>query len=271
MGRHRIAYLNNRQNRQIRRGICRFNLTRFERQEDAGVIDWSDRRAVFSLCMHCGWNAGELGRRLGVQATTITAWWDKGCPSFSVRHYARLTALAREIHFDAGMLVEDHLWTVELARAAVVASGLTHAAFAQLAGCHPALVRDAVQGRRRVNRAMAYHLTRAAAKLNLPLPPRGRIEPKHRAPRPFPTGSKGPQGKQVWKPVELALLGTMPDKEVAARLPDRSYVAVLRMRRLLGMKPIPRREWDGTPGAAQIPLADLLQRYYSRFGMEPPA
>src|SRR5205823_1201973 len=115
---------------------------------------------------------------LGVQATTITAWWDKGCPAFSVRHYARLTALARQHHFDAGMLVDDHRWTVELARAAVAASGLSQAAFAQLAGCHPALVRDAVQGRRR-----GEGLSRSTAR-----------------PGRFPRGARGPRASRSGGP-----------------------------------------------------------------------
>jgi len=160
--------------------------TRFERAEQAGEIDWSDRRAVRSLCMHCGWNAAALAGRLDVRDNTVTAWWDKGCPKLSVRHWARLNALARQHHFDAGMLMTDHLWTTELCRGAVEKSGVTQAAFAALAGCHWATVRDAIQGRRRVNRAMAYYFSRAALRLSLRLPPEGRIEPKRRAPRPGP-------------------------------------------------------------------------------------
>jgi transcriptional regulator with XRE-family HTH domain len=245
--------------------------TRFERQEQGGgLIDWDDRRAVFSLCMHCGWTAGELARRLGVRDGTVTAWWDRGCPRQSVRHWNALNQLAREHHFDAGMLVDDRLWTPELARAAVEQSGLTQAAFAAAAGCFVSLIRDAVLGRRRVNRAMAYSLTRAAARLNLPLPLVGRIEPLRRAPRPFPGGLKGPQGGRVWRPEELALLGTVPDREVVARLGTRSHVAVMRMRRELGIPRVPWRGWDGTPRACPVPLPDVLRRYYSRLGMEPP-
>jgi hypothetical protein len=130
--------------------------TRFEHEETgAGLSDWGDRRAVFSLCMHCGWNAGELGRRLGVKDNTVTAWWDRGCPKLSVRRWGQLSALAKEHRFGAAMLVDDHLWTPELARAAVAASGLTRAAFATAAGCHEAMIRDACRGVRRLNRQMA--------------------------------------------------------------------------------------------------------------------
>jgi hypothetical protein len=61
-------------------------------------------------------------------------------------------------------------------------------------------------------------------------PPAGQIEPKRRAPRPFPGQLKGPQGGRVWKPEELALLGTVPDREVVARLGSRSYLTVIGLR-----------------------------------------
>jgi hypothetical protein len=74
--------------------------TRFERQEEAGaVIDWSDRRAVFGLCMHCDWKAGDLARRLGVTDITVTSWWERGCPKESIRHCAQLSVLARQHSF----------------------------------------------------------------------------------------------------------------------------------------------------------------------------
>jgi hypothetical protein len=60
------------------------------------------------------------------------------------------------------MLVDDCVWTPELARAALEQSGLTQAAFAGAAGCFVSPIRDAVQGRRRLNRRVPYHLTRAA-------------------------------------------------------------------------------------------------------------
>jgi hypothetical protein len=114
-------------------------------------------------------------------------------------------------------------------------------------------------------------LTRAAARLNLPLPPAGRIEPKRRAPRPFPGGLKGLQGGRVRKPEELALLGTVPDREVVARLGTRSHVAVMRMRRGLGIPKVPWRGWDGIPRACPVPREEVLRRYYARLGMEAPA
>lgn len=246
--------------------------TRFERQEQGGgVIDWSDRRAVFGLCMHCQWTAGELGRRLGVQDTTVTAWWDKGCPKQSVAHWSRLNQLAHEHHFDAGMLIDDHLWTPELLRAALDAGGHTQADLARAAGCHPALIRDAALARRRLNRTMAYHLTRGAIQLGWTLPAQGCIEPKRRPPRPFPGGHKGPQGGRIWRPEELAVLGTMPDKNAAATLPDRTLVAVMRMRRSLGISKVSKIGWDGTPRPCPVPRAEVLRRYYGRLGLPIPA
>jgi hypothetical protein len=243
--------------------------TRFERTEEAGAIDWSDRRAVFCLCLHCRWTAGALASRLGVRDNTVTAWWEKGCPRASVRHYARLTILARQHDFDASMLLDDYLWTPQLAREALAAAGLTRSAFANVAGCHEALIRDATAGQRRLNRHMAYYLTRAAIRLELSLPPKGRIEPKRRPPRPFPGDHRGPQGDRIWKPEELARLGTMPDKDLAALLGTRSYVSVMRMRRILGIPKISRRMWDGTIRPAPVPLAEVLERYHSRFRMPP--
>jgi transcriptional regulator with XRE-family HTH domain len=245
--------------------------TRFERQEDtAGLIDLSDRRACFSLCISLKWNAGELAQRVGVRDNTVTSWWDKGVPKQSVHAWARLSTLARQNGFDAGMLVDDYLWTPELVRRALERSGQTQAAFAAAAGCHTALIRDAMQGRRRINRQTAYYLTRAALRLHLPLPAKGWIEPKRRAPRPFPGGYKGPQGSRVWRPEELALLGTLPDKDVAAQLGTRSSVAVMRMRRALKIPRVPQRGWDGVSRPAPVPLVEVCRRYYRRLGMEPP-
>ncbi len=116
---------------------------RFERTEEAGVIDWSDRRAVFCMCARLRWTGGDLARRLGVKDDTVTAWWDRGVPRTSVRFRSALTRLAREHHFDAGMLVDDRLWTPELLRAAVQKSGLTRAAFAAAGGTGYSVVRGA--------------------------------------------------------------------------------------------------------------------------------
>jgi hypothetical protein len=187
-----------------------------------------------------------------------------------VRHWARLSQLAQEHHFDAGMLIDDHLWTAETARAALGQSGLTQAGFASLADCHEATIRDALQGRRRINRHMAYYLTRAAVQLRLPLPPKGPIAPKTKTPRPFPYGLKGPQGKQVWKPHELEVLGTMPDKECVKALQGRTANAVSRMRKQLGIPRVSKIGWDGKPRPCPVPRAEVLRRYYTRLGMPVP-
>jgi hypothetical protein len=62
----------------------------------------------------------------------------------------------------------------------------------------------------------------------------------------------------------------MPDKEVAARLGTRTHVAVMRMRRVLGLPKVPRHAWDGTPRPAPVAIDEVCRRYYSRLGQEPP-
>jgi DNA-binding transcriptional regulator YiaG len=269
------AYLSGKLRRLGRKVTTRLrNLamdTRFERQEEAGaVIDWSDRRAVFCLCMHCDWKAGDLARRLEVRDTTVTAWWERGCPKESIRHCARLSVLARQHGFDAGMLLDDHLWTPELARRAVERSGLSRSAFAQVAGCGESLIGDAQRGLRRLTRQVCYYLTRGALQLGLPLPPVGRIGPKRRGPRPFAAGFGGRQPAQMWRPEELAVLGTVPDREAAERLRPRTYIAVLRMRQSLDIPRVPAVHWDGTPRPCPVPLGEVLRRYYGRIDMAPP-
>jgi hypothetical protein len=215
--------------------------------------------------------ARDLARRLGVRDNTVTAWWDRGCPKESIRHCAQLSVLARQHGFDAGMLLHDHLWTPELAQQAVERSGLSRSGFAQVAGCGESLIRDAQRGLRRLTRQMAYYLTGGAVRQGLPLPPMGRIEPKRRAPRPFPNGHRGPQGARIWRPHELAVLGTVPDREAAERLRPRTCIAVLRMRQSLDIPRVPAVSWDGTPRPCPVPLPEVLQRYYGRLGIDPPA
>jgi hypothetical protein len=235
--------------------------TKFERQEE-GAIDWSDRRACFCLCMHCGWNARELAARLGVRYSTVTAWWDKGVPKQSVRHWNQLNALARQYKFDASMLFDDHLWTPEFLQDAIAQSGRSQAEWARAGGSHSSFfLRTGLTGVTRMNRRVAYHLTKAAIRLNASLPPKACIGPLRRTPRPFPYGLKGPQGARIWKEEELALLGTMPDRVVSEKLGNRSYVAVRCMRRKLGLKGMPKGHWAGTPQQASLPLEEVLARY----------
>jgi hypothetical protein len=238
--------------------------TRFESQE-AGEIDWSDRRACFCLCRHCGWQAGELARRLNVLDNTVTAWWDRGVSKWSVRYWSQLNVLARQNGFDAGMLVDDYLWTPELLREAIERFGGSLVEWAQAGGLDTSnLVRQALGGACRINRRMAYHFTLAAIRLRVPLPPKGYIEPKRRARRPFPGGCRGAQGSRLWKPEELALLGTMPDRTVAEKLGNRTVIAVRHMRRKLGLKGVPR--WAATPQPASAPLEEVLALYESLHG-----
>jgi hypothetical protein len=62
----------------------------------------------------------------------------------------------------------------------------------------------------------------------------------------------------------------MPDRDVAARLPNRSYSAITHMRRGLKIAKVAQLRWDGVPRPASVPLAEVLQRYFSRLGLEPP-
>jgi len=235
--------------------------TKFERQE-AGAIDWSDRRACFCLAMHCGWKAPDMARRLGVAYATVTAWWDKGVPKQSVRYWNQLNAIARQYKFDAGMLLDDYLWTREFVEESMARSGCSRAEWVRASNSSSSFfIRGALGFAARINRSMAYLLTKAALRLGAPLPPRGYIEPKRRPPRPFPYGCKGAQGARVWQAHELALLGTMPDRVVAQQLGSRTYVAVRHMRRALGLQGMPSRRWQGTPVPASLPLEEVLDRY----------
>jgi len=122
-------------------------------------------------------------------------------------------------------------------------------------------LRAALTGVTRLNRRIAYYLTKAALRLNVPLPSKGYIEPLRRTPRPFPYGFKGPHGPRIWKDEELALLDTMPDRIVSERLGNRSYVAVRSMRHKLGLAGMPKDHWTGAPQPASPPLDVVLERY----------
>lgn len=238
--------------------------TKFEWQ-DPDAIDWSDRRACFCLAMHCGWNAREMAFRLDVLYATITAWWDRGVPKQSVRYWTQLNVVARQHRFDARMIIDDYLWTREFLKQAIAQSGYTKADWVRAGqGQSSFFVAGSLHTAPRINPKMAFHLTKAAMRLGAPLPQKGYIEPKRRPPRPFPGGCAGPQGARIWKPEELALLGTKPDRVIAAELGTRTYIAVRHMRRSLGIAPVPKRRWSGKPIAASFPLEEVLARYEAR-------
>jgi hypothetical protein len=116
---------------------------------------------------------------------------------------------------------------------------------------------------------MAYGLTVAAAKLTLPLPVAGQIGPKQRQKRPFPGGYDPLKLGTRWKPEELALLGTMPDRAVAERLGTRTAVAVRRIRRILKLKRINNQKWDGVPQPCPVDLDEVIRRYESHLKGKP--
>src|SRR5260370_3168094 len=88
---------------------------------------WSAFDPALCLAMHCGWKAPDMARRLGVAYATVTAWWDKGVPKQSVRYWNQLNAIARQYKFDAGMLLDDYLWTRELVEESMACSGCSRA------------------------------------------------------------------------------------------------------------------------------------------------
>jgi hypothetical protein len=242
--------------------------TKFERQE-AGAIDWSDRRACFCLCMHCDWRARDLAQHLGVLYSTISSWCDRGVSKQSVHHWSKLDALARKHKFDASMLIDDHLWTKEFLEQVMRQSGHSKADWVRASGsASPFFLRAALHGVARMNRRFAYCLTRAAIRLNLPLPPKGHIGILRRPPRPFPGGYRGPQGARIWKLEELALLGTMPDRVVSEKLGNRTVIAVRHMRRALGLPGVPKIRWTGAVRPAPLPLEEVVARYEKHLGRD---
>jgi hypothetical protein len=243
--------------------------TKFERQE-AGAIDWSDRRACFCLCMHCDWRARDLAQHLGVLYSTISSWCDRGVSKQSVHHWSKLDAVARKHKFDASMLIDDHLWTKEFLEEAMARSGRSIADWVRASGsASDFFVRGTLGDKVAcINRRIAYYLTKAAIRLNVPLPGRGYIEPLRRPPRPFPGGYRGPQGARIWKPEELALLGTMPDRVVAEKLGTRTVIAVRHMRHALGLEGVPKLRWNGAVQPAPLPLEEVVARYDKHIGRD---
>jgi hypothetical protein len=57
------------------------------------------------------------------------------------------------------------------------------------------------------------------------------------------------------------MLGTMLDRVVAERMGTRTFVAVSRMRRVLGLKRLPAQGWTGTAIPQAVPLAEVVDRY----------
>jgi hypothetical protein len=236
-------------------------LTRFDRDEP---IDWSDRRAVFCLCMHAGWGITDLAGRMGVRPPTVSRWWDQGVPALSVRYRAMLTVIARQAGFDAGMVVDDRLWTPQSIAETIAASPYTLAEWAQAAGVTTTTLYD-VRMKRRFSREAAWKLTRAAVRFGVLLPPVGHIAPKKRRRRPFPDGYNGPNVATAWTRDEIALVGRFPDAEVSRRLGGRrTPVAARRIRQTLGLGAVDPRHWDGAerdPGFTPDEMWERYQKY----------
>lgn len=232
-------------------------------------IDWTRPEAVFSLCQHAGWTASELARRLGLaDQHAVAAWWQRGC-----RRPARwgpvLDRLAAEAGFEAAGVLPDLAWTPARVRRAWRASGLTGAAFARAAGLFRRRLSYACHGPLRITRATAWQLTRAALALGLPLPPAGRRQPVRRGSPARPLARRPPAAGPPWTRDELAVLGTVPDREAARLLGTRSKVAVWHQRRLLGIPRVPGPAWDGTPRPCPVTLDEVLRRYAARLGVRP--
>lgn len=196
-------------------------------------INWSDERAFFCLAMRCNWSAAEAASAVGVSVSTAKLWLQDGVTRLRPAAWAKLSRLAEKHRFDAGMIVDDRLWTPALLAAAVETAGKEMSQWVALTGMSRTMLWMYMRGTAAITRATAWKLTRAAAALDVELPPVGRVH----APRPKRTGGQAkqkPPGKPKWKPEAIALLGTDTDAAVAKRLGLR-LATVAKMRSRLGI------------------------------------
>jgi DNA-binding transcriptional regulator YiaG len=234
----------------------------------AGGIDWGDPRAVFGLRKHLALSGAAFARELGASAQQAMLWDRHGVPRRNLRIRSRLDHLAESLHFDGGMVSLDRLWTREILAEQIASSGWSYSEWAKAARCSCASIRQWALGIRPIHRDAAWHLTRAATELRLSLPQEGVCESRK---NPW-----GPERKRVsaddearrlesvrtskWTLDTIRLLGTMPDREVAARI-GKSRTAVCTMRLLLGIAAISAIGWDGKELAQTLSDGELDERW----------
>lgn len=193
-------------------------------------IDWEDARAFFCLCRHMNWTILAAANSLGSSETAVKEWQENGVPRSNPSTWAKLTRVAEKNGFDAGMVLEDRCWTPELLARAIGRCGQPVSIWAARAGLTEHSIRNYRTGRDSITRNAAYALTRAATLLGATLPPVGRV-PYSRPPQ---ARHRPLERKKRWTPDMIALLGAMPDSEVARRLGLRTS-AVAKQRGRLGI------------------------------------
>jgi transcriptional regulator with XRE-family HTH domain len=239
------------------------------RFEQDHVIDWTRGEAVFCLRMAQGWSLREMARQVGCSAQQLQVWQWRGVQARSVRTHGRLTALARQHGFDAGMVLAHRLWTREYFVRLVEENKdrLTYRSWSLASrGASRQAVLQWANGSRKITPESAWHLTQAALRLGLPLPPAGMV-PLRKGAWSEERKPPSPEGEArrlealreaKWTLESLGRLGTVPDR-VLAREVGRSRGSVAIMRRALGIDAVDVRGWDGA--VRPPPLApDELQR-----------
>ena len=242
--------------------------TRFER---ADHVDWTRPEAAFCFRMERGWSLGEMAREVGCSAQQLQKWQWEGVPARSVRTHGRLTALARRHGFDAGMVLEHRLWTHDYV-ARLVGENKHRFTYQTWAKASGGASRQAVlqwaNGSRKIVPESAGHLTQAAVRLGLSLPPIGLVPLRKGAwaeeHRPLSPGDEVKRLERLreskWTLDTLARLGTVPDRVLAREL-DRSRNSVAIMRRALGVAAVDARDWDGRRRPAPLPTDELRRRW----------
>lgn len=220
------------------------------RFEQAGRVDWSDPRAFFCLCRHLRWSILEASRNLGSATSTIKNWLDEGVSRTRPLTWARLSRTAEQHGFDASMVVDDRCWTAEWLARAIESSGQPVSAWAAVAGVTEHSIRNWRTGRDAITRTSAWHLTVAAQRFGVTLPPVGRVPnarpPQSTAQREARTRPR--RRKRRWTPEMIAALGTAPDSAVAAQL-GVGEAAVAKQRARLGVPPFNSNQKHTKEGA----------------------
>lgn len=244
-------------------------LSKFEQDKE---IDWSDRRAFFSLRKFLGWSCRKLAAELGCSNQQMRIWDRKGIPKKSVRTRARLSRLAKKHGFDAGNVVDDRIWDHAYLQKIFKESGKTELEWSMAGKCSQASFSGWKSGRRRIYRDPAWHLTRAASMFGMELPSKGDVMPSEWLKRKdFPPELQNlkielarrriRKKRRVWSIEEMMMLGTIPDR-ILGELIGKTRMAVMLMRRNIGDIPaIDPRFWDGVIVAQNMPEEEMRRRW----------
>ena len=246
--------------------ITRLNSLAIRLRAAQSRIDWSDSRALFNLRMHLGLSQGRLAKQIDASSQQVTLWDKQGVPKRSIRTWGRLSALAERSGFDAGMILDDYLWTRELIQEAVEASGRSRLAWATAGRCSRQSIQQWLAGTRPILRPAAWHLTRAAIALGVELPAKGSCG-YNRYPATRKRLSDADEAKRLaalkearWTIAQLIELGTAPDRVIAEHLgKSRNSVAI--MRRAMGIPAIDLRYWDGQRVEHAVTAEEIQQRW----------